>query len=62
MVEYAQPNTHHSFHIGHARNTIAGRMLARIVEFAGFDTIRAYVSWRYGTERDYRAVGLRQIL
>ena len=24
MVEYAQPNTHHSFHIGHARNAIAG--------------------------------------
>ncbi|HND90705.1 MAG TPA: arginine--tRNA ligase [Anaerolineales bacterium] len=41
MVEYAQPNTHHSFHIGHARNTILGEVLARLVEFAGFDTIRA---------------------
>ena len=41
MVEYAQPNTHHSFHIGHHRNTILGEALARIVEFAGFDTIRA---------------------
>jgi arginyl-tRNA synthetase len=41
MVEYAQPNTHHSFHIGHHRNTILGESLARIVEFAGFDTIRA---------------------
>lgn len=41
MVEYAQPNTHHSFHIGHARNTILGEALARLVEFAGFDTIRA---------------------
>ncbi len=41
MVEYAQPNTHHSFHIGHARNTILGESLARIVEFAGFETIRA---------------------
>src|SRR6185369_1326313 len=36
MVEYAQPNTHHSFHIGHARNTILGEVLARLVEFAGF--------------------------
>jgi arginyl-tRNA synthetase len=35
MVEYAQPNTHHSFHIGHARNTILGEALARLVEFAG---------------------------
>lgn len=41
MVEYAQPNTHHSFHIGHYRNTILGEALARLVEFAGFDTIRA---------------------
>jgi arginyl-tRNA synthetase len=41
MVEYAQPNTHHSFHIGHARNTILGEVLARLVEYAGFDTIRA---------------------
>lgn len=41
MVEYAQPNTHHSFHIGHSRTTLLGESLARIVEFAGFDTIRA---------------------
>jgi len=41
MVEYAQPNTHHSFHIGHYRNTILGEALARIAEFAGFDTTRA---------------------
>ncbi len=41
MVEYAQPNTHHSFHIGHARNALLGEALARLVEFAGFPTIRA---------------------
>ncbi len=41
MVEYAQPNTHHSFHMGHVRTTLLGESLARIVEFAGFDTIRA---------------------
>ncbi|RME07460.1 MAG: arginine--tRNA ligase [Anaerolineae bacterium] len=41
MVEYAQPNTHHSFHIGHYRNAILGEALARLVEFAGYDTIRA---------------------
>ncbi|MBV6452591.1 MAG: Arginine--tRNA ligase [Anaerolineales bacterium] len=41
MVEYAQPNTLHSFHIGHARNTILGEALARLTEFAGFETIRA---------------------
>jgi arginyl-tRNA synthetase len=41
MVEYAQPNTHHSFHIGHARNALLGEALSRLVEFAGFETIRA---------------------
>ena len=41
MVEYAQPNTHHSFHIGHARNALLGESLARIMEFAGYPTVRA---------------------
>lgn len=41
MVEYAQPNTHHSFHIGHYRNAVLGEALSRLVEFAGFETIRA---------------------
>ena len=41
MIEYAQPNMLHSFHIGHFRNAILGESLARLVEFAGFDTIRA---------------------
>jgi len=41
MIEYAQPNMLHSFHMGHFRNAILGESLARLVEFAGFDTIRA---------------------
>ena len=41
MVEYMQPNTHHSVHIGHARNAALGEALARLMEFAGFETIRA---------------------
>jgi arginyl-tRNA synthetase len=41
MIEYAQPNMLHSFHIGHYRNAILGESLARIVDFAGFETIRA---------------------
>jgi len=41
MVEFIQPNTHHSIHIGHARNGILGEALARIVQFSGFDTLRA---------------------
>jgi arginyl-tRNA synthetase len=41
MVEYAQPNMLHSFHIGHFRNAILGEVLARLVQFYGFNTIRA---------------------
>jgi arginyl-tRNA synthetase len=41
MVEHANPNTHHSFHIGHFRNVVLGEALARLVEFAGYKTIRA---------------------
>jgi len=41
MVEYIQPNTLHSIHIGHFRNAVLGESLARLVEFAGFETIRA---------------------
>jgi arginyl-tRNA synthetase len=41
MVEHANPNTHHSFHIGHFRNVALGESLARLTEFAGYKTIRA---------------------
>lgn len=41
MIEYAQPNMLHSFHIGHLRTAVLGESLARLVEFAGFDTLRA---------------------
>ncbi len=41
MVEYINPNTHHSFHIGHFRVAVLGEALARLTEFAGYKTIRA---------------------
>jgi arginyl-tRNA synthetase len=41
MVEYSQPNTHKSFHVGHLRSAILGDSLSRILEFAGYDVIRA---------------------
>jgi arginyl-tRNA synthetase len=41
MVEHANPNTHHSIHIGHFRNVVLGESLARLTEFAGYKTIRA---------------------
>jgi len=41
MVEFSQPNTHKAFHVGHLRSAILGDSLARIVEFAGYDLVRA---------------------
>jgi arginyl-tRNA synthetase len=41
MIEFAQPNTHKEFHVGHLRNTCLGHAMANITEFAGYDTVRA---------------------
>ncbi|TAN32649.1 arginine--tRNA ligase [Patescibacteria group bacterium] len=41
MVEFAHPNTHKQFHIGHLRNICTGESVARILENAGHKVIRA---------------------
>jgi arginyl-tRNA synthetase len=41
MVEFSQPNTHKSFHVGHLRSAILGDSICRILEFAGYDVIRS---------------------
>lgn len=40
MVEYAHPNTHKAFHIGHLRNITTGECMARLLEAAGNKVIR----------------------
>jgi arginyl-tRNA synthetase len=41
MVEFSQPNTHKAFHVGHLRSAILGDSLCRILDFAGYQVIRA---------------------
>ncbi len=41
MIEFSHPNTHKAFHVGHLRGTILGDSLCRILEFAGYDVVRA---------------------
>ncbi|HSV86435.1 MAG TPA: arginine--tRNA ligase [Levilinea sp.] len=41
MVEFSQPNTHKAMHVGHLRSAIMGDIVARILEFAGYDVVRA---------------------
>jgi arginyl-tRNA synthetase len=41
MVEFSQPNTHKAFHVGHLRSAILGDVICRILDFGGYDVIRA---------------------
>jgi len=41
MVEFAHPNTHKLFHIGHLRNITNGEAIVRILQAVGNKTIRA---------------------
>ncbi|HSX08600.1 MAG TPA: arginine--tRNA ligase [Candidatus Saccharimonadales bacterium] len=41
MVEFAHPNTHKAFHIGHLRNITTGESLIRLLEAVGAKVIRA---------------------
>lgn len=40
MVEFSQPNTHKSFHVGHLRNVILGDAVCNLLEWAGKDVVR----------------------
>jgi arginyl-tRNA synthetase len=41
MVEFAHPNTHKAFHIGHLRNITTGECVVRLLESQGHTVIRA---------------------
>ena len=41
MVEFSQPNTHKAFHVGHLRSAILGDSVCRILDYAGYEVIRA---------------------
>lgn len=41
MVEFAHPNTHKAFHIGHLRNITTGECMVRLLEAVGYRVIRA---------------------
>lgn len=40
MVEFAHPNTHKLFHIGHLRNIILGEAISRLLTLAGASVVR----------------------
>ena len=68
LVEFSQPNTHKSFHVGHLRNMILGGAVCNILEWAGNDVIRVnYIGdiglhvikwlWNYLQHHDGEAPG-----
>jgi len=40
MVEFAHPNTHKAFHIGHLRNITTGESIIRLLEAVGYTVVR----------------------
>lgn len=46
LVEYADPNTHKEFHIGHLRTLVIGESVARLLEFSGAQVYRV----NYGSD------------
>ncbi|TAK14709.1 MAG: arginine--tRNA ligase [Anaerolineae bacterium] len=50
MVEFSQPNTHKAMHVGHLRNMMLGAALANILEFAGWDVVRANYIGDFGKD------------
>jgi len=41
MVEYSSPNTNKPLHLGHLRNNFLGFSVAQILDFAGYEVIKA---------------------
>ncbi|OJJ15699.1 arginine--tRNA ligase [marine bacterium AO1-C] len=41
MVEYSSPNTNKPLHLGHLRNNFLGYSVAKILEAAGYDVVKA---------------------
>ncbi len=41
LVEYAQPNTHKEFHVGHIRNAVLGQSIVNMLQGVGYKVIAA---------------------
>ncbi len=62
MVEFAHPNTHKQFHIGHLRNLALGESLVRLIESQGATVIRANYQGDVGLHVAKALFGIKQKL
>lgn len=61
MVEFAHPNTHKAFHIGHLRNITTGESIIRLFEESGVKVIRVNYQGDVGMHIAKALFGLLQI-
>ena len=61
LVEYAHPNTHKQFHIGHLRNINLGETIARLLESSGNEVFRANYEGDIGLHVAKALWGLKRI-
>lgn len=61
MVEFAHPNTHKAFHIGHLRNITTGESIVRLLKFTGTKVIRANYQGDVGMHIAKALWGIRQL-
>jgi arginyl-tRNA synthetase len=61
VVEFAHPNTHKAFHIGHLRNITTGESIVRLLEVTGATVIRANYQGDVGMHIAKALYGLLQI-
>lgn len=50
VVDYSAPNLAKEMHVGHVRSTIIGDVLARVLEFQGFEVVRQNHMGDWGTQ------------
>ncbi len=62
MVEFAHPNTHKEFHIGHLRNISIGESIVRILEEVGAQLFRANYEGDVGLHVAKAIWGVREII
>ncbi|MEK7611429.1 MAG: arginine--tRNA ligase [Patescibacteria group bacterium] len=61
LLEFAHPNTHKQFHIGHLRNITLGESLARLLKSQGVNLIRANYQGDVGLHVAKALWGLTQV-
>lgn len=62
LVEYAQPNTHKEFHIGHVRSAVYGQTVVNIMRANGYKTIGASYIGDIGAHVAKALWGLKKFL